>query len=108
MPEPAEGGRVRLCKQQALKNASEDQVRTHEARVIRSPLQSKWFSRRVDRRPLSGRETFASISIPGRCISGKNNKERDTSKNLILRIDLQTSSSALTILFDISLVQPLL
>ena len=70
MPEPAEGGRVRLYKEQALKYASEDQVKTHEARVIRSPLQSKWFSRRVDRRPLSGRETFASISIPGRCTSG--------------------------------------
>ena len=106
MPEPAEGGRVRLCKQQALKNASENQVRTHEARVIRSPLQSKWFSGMVDRRPLAGWETFASISIPGRCISGKNNKE--TLQKMILRIDLQTSSGALTIFFDISLVQPLL
>ena len=66
MPEPAEGGRVRLCKEQALKYASKDQVRTHEARVIRSPLQSKWFSGMVDRRPLAGWETFASISIPGR------------------------------------------
>ena len=75
MPEPAEGGRVRLYKEQALKNASEDQVSTHEARVIRSPLQSKWFSGMVDRRPLAGWETFASISIPGRCTSGKTNKE---------------------------------
>ena len=50
MPEPAEGGRVRLCKEQALKNASEDRVKTHEAMVIRSPLQSQWFSGMVDRR----------------------------------------------------------
>ena len=50
MPEPAEGGRVRLYKEQALKYASEDQVRTHEAMVIRSPLQSQWFSGMVDRR----------------------------------------------------------
>ena len=66
MPEPAEGGRVRLYKEQALKYASEDQVRTHEARVIRSRLQNKCFSRMVDPRPLAGRETFASISIPGK------------------------------------------
>ena len=95
MREGAQGGRVRLYKEQALKYASEDQVRTHEARVIRSSLQSKWFSGIVDRRPLAGGRRLQVFQFPEGVLAEKIIKKHFN--KWFLRIDLQTSSSALTI-----------